>query len=128
MSDYTVKKGIIYSADGLPNPSAWYCDERTSFEATQKGIGAVEYSSPAARGVRTVMYKSFWGEERFYLSAEDGLYGQSLKKLKIYPFGYTGEWSYKGLRFSKFCFNYFCLSRFYKCGCSCCYNCKRYYC
>lgn len=99
MSDYTVKKGIIYSADGLPNPSAWYCDERTSFEATQKGIGAVEYSSPAARGVRTVMYKSFWGEERFYLSAEDGLYGQNLKKLKIYPFGYTGEWSYKGLRF-----------------------------
>lgn len=91
MKEYSVKKGIIYSENGLPYAPRWFCDGRMGFEADDKGIRQIDYFGPETSGNYMIFKKRFWEGIRFFLNKQGKRTALKAKKCKIMPFGFQSK-------------------------------------
>ncbi|MBO5197666.1 MAG: hypothetical protein J6B85_03985 [Lachnospiraceae bacterium] len=97
--DYRVDRGRVIADAGVPYLPRWFCDDLVAMEVDKYGISKVEYFNRTTRGSEKVFIDDMWGGIRFYLYNQGYRSGQTLKNCEVMPYGFSGEWHYKGMVF-----------------------------
>lgn len=96
---YKVKKGVIISENGVPCLPRWFCDDLVAFEIDKFGVSKVQYFNMTTRGSENVFIDDMWGGIRFYVEDRGFHYSQNITHCEVMPYGFKGEWNYKGYVF-----------------------------
>ncbi|WP_217594513.1 hypothetical protein [Cohnella sp. GbtcB17] len=90
---YTVDRGVIHSACGLPESPRWFSDGRLSFQMDDIGITQVDYCHPAQRfGNTTLFLQRHWHGFRLFVERDLRNYRPELRQVRVWPFGVEAEW------------------------------------
>jgi len=97
---YSVRKGVIYSENGIPETPRWFSDSRLSFQLDEWGITQVDYCSPAQRsGNQTLFLQRLLHGFRVYIVQELRNYRPAYRNCRIWPYGLESEWEFRGTVF-----------------------------
>lgn len=91
----TVKDGVIYSDNGIPETPRWFADSRLAFSFDETGISQVDYYSPdASQNLPTFFLKQLWDGFRYFIEKDKQTYKPAYVNCAIWPFGISAEWRF----------------------------------
>lgn len=94
---YKVKKGVVYSKRGIPQPPRWFADGRLAFQMTEAGIDRVQYMGPRLElGNHTLFLQRLFDGFRYYLEKDCKTYKPVYENCKVWPFGIESQWMFEG--------------------------------
>lgn len=99
---YTVKNGVIYCDEGIPETPRWFADSRLAFSFDEAGVAQVDYYSPVShQNLPTFFLRQLWDGFRYYIEKNNQTYKPEFTNCKILPFGITADWKFNNYVFKQ---------------------------
>ncbi len=96
---YTIDRGKICSAKGLPLLPRWFCDDIVSIQADRYGISAVQYFGGTKNHNVNLFVADMWGGMKLYIDDYGKKTYMNLYDTEVMPYGFCAKWKYKQYTF-----------------------------